>query len=129
VPLRVLLDEHISPDVAHRLAALGFDVVCARDRGLANKRIKDWELMAWCVEHQRAVCTQNGPDFEREHRRCLARGEHHYGVLIVGQWTPQQTYETLRQYLESNPDRDRLMDHVLILPMASPDTERDPSAR
>jgi hypothetical protein len=30
VPLRLLLDEHISPTIAYRLAELGNDVTCTR---------------------------------------------------------------------------------------------------
>jgi predicted nuclease of predicted toxin-antitoxin system len=104
VPLRILLDEHIKPDIAHRLTEEGVDVVCARDRGLANRKIPDWELMRWCIDHGRSVCTKNAKDLEREHERCRARGEDHPGVLTVGDWSPDAIYWALRQYLESQPD-------------------------
>jgi predicted nuclease of predicted toxin-antitoxin system len=49
VTVRILLDEHLKPSIAHDLTALGFDVVCARDRGLANRRVPDWQLMDYCI--------------------------------------------------------------------------------
>lgn len=103
MPIRLLLDAHISPQVAYRLSALGYDVVPVRDRGLLHA--EDWELMAWCIQHQSTMCTQNGKDFEEQHRRCQVRGEDHYGVLVVsGRWTQEQTAEALRLYLEAYAD-------------------------
>ena len=118
MPLKLLTDEHISPTVAHRLVELGFDALCARDRGLLGW--KDWELMPWCIEHQRAICTKNGPDFEREHHRCLARGESHPGVLVAGEWTPDEIYWALRSYLEADPER-ILTNTVVFLETVTPE--------
>jgi predicted nuclease of predicted toxin-antitoxin system len=121
VPLRVLLDEHIKPEIAHRLTELGYDVVCARDRGLANRKIPDWELMRWCIINERAICTQNGPHFRREHEECQRRGEQHYGVLVVGRmWSTEQIYWALREYLEASPDPALLMNQVIALSEAMP---------
>jgi predicted nuclease of predicted toxin-antitoxin system len=116
VPLRILTDAHISPTVAHRLTALGFDLVCARDRGLQNW--DDWDLMAWCIREQHAICTKNRRHFEREHRRCLERGEQHFGVLIIGDWTTDEICWALRQYLEAEPDRS-LSNQVVYMTKAS----------
>jgi Domain of unknown function (DUF5615) len=44
---KLLPDEHISSEIAHRLVALGFDVTSVRDRGLLS--LKDWQLMDWCI--------------------------------------------------------------------------------
>jgi predicted nuclease of predicted toxin-antitoxin system len=82
VPLRILLDEHISPTVAHELTELFYDVAAVRDRGLL--RLDDWDLMAWCVQNHRAICTKNRAHFEREHRLRQQRGQDHHGILIVG---------------------------------------------
>jgi hypothetical protein len=118
VALSILLDAHLSPDTAHRLTALGFDVVPARDRRLL--RWKDWALMDWCVEHQFIMCTRNRKDFEREHRRCRDRGIDHPGVLIVGdEWSDEAIYWALRQCLESSPDPALLRNQVYHLPPAT----------
>ena len=50
MPLAILTDEHIAIEIAHRLVDLGFDVVCARDRGLLRR--KDWELMPRYITHR-----------------------------------------------------------------------------
>jgi predicted nuclease of predicted toxin-antitoxin system len=102
VPLRVILDEHISPTVALRLQPLGCDVVSIRDRGWLGK--KDWELMPLCIRHRYTMFTNNADDWKREHARCLARGETHPGVLIVGDWTTEEYYWALRAYFEASPD-------------------------
>jgi predicted nuclease of predicted toxin-antitoxin system len=117
VPPRILTDAHISPSVSHNLTALGFDVVCARDRGLQDW--EDWDLMAWCIKEQRAICTKNRRHFEREHQRCQDRGERHYGVLIVGEWTTEEIYRTLRYYLEVDPSHAPI-NQVEYLQKASP---------
>lgn len=117
--LAVLLDEHLSVEIAYRLTSLGFDVVPLRDRGLLHR--KDWQLMQWCREHGYAICTRNGADFEAEHRRCRDRGENHLGVLIVGQdWSQEEIYWALRQFLEEDPEPLLLQNQVLKLPKATP---------
>ena len=63
---KLLLDEHLSPTIAHRLTALGFDVTSVRDRGLLG--LDDWDLMEWCGKEGRAICTRNAeldPSFRR----------------------------------------------------------------
>ena len=57
--VRLLMDEDISPSVALRLAALGYDVTSVRDRGRLGW--KDWQLFPWCCEQGLAICTANGP--------------------------------------------------------------------
>jgi predicted nuclease of predicted toxin-antitoxin system len=116
--MRVLTDENLSPTISHRLLALGLDVVCVHERGLLHR--EDWELMAWCIERQYAFCTKNRRHFEREHRNLRARGRDHFGILIVGDWTPEEIYWSLREFIESDPDR-ILTNQVVFLEKASPE--------
>lgn len=125
MPISILTDEQISPQVAHRLVQDGFDVICVRDRSLLGWN--DWELMDWCIQNGRAICTKNGPDFEREHARCLARGEEHPGVLILEEWPRDVIYWALRQFLEENDDPTLLMNQVVRLAQASPEFIRNRS--
>jgi hypothetical protein len=119
VSLRLLTDEHIAPEISHRLTVLGFDVVCVRDRGLLHQ--EDWELMRWCVDHQYAICTRNRRHFERQHRDFRSRGELHNGILILDiEWTPEEICWALRQYLESGPDPALLVNQVKYIPPATP---------
>jgi predicted nuclease of predicted toxin-antitoxin system len=73
VPPKLLLDEHLSSTLAHRLTDMGFDVTSVRDRGLLG--FEDWDLTEWCDSEGRAVCTRNAPDFRKEHEKYLARGK------------------------------------------------------
>lgn len=110
---KLLLDEHLSPTIAHRLTALGFDVTSVRDRGMLSR--KDWELMPWCISEGRAICTRDDEDFEREHEKCLARGEIHFGILTVGEWTTEETFHVLLVFLETAED-DALLGRIVALP-------------
>jgi predicted nuclease of predicted toxin-antitoxin system len=110
---RLLLDEHLSPTIAHRLTALGFDVTCTRDRGLLSDQ--DWDLMAWCANEGRAICTRNRVHFLREHEKCQARGEIHFGILIVGEWTREQTLQALLTFLQTTED-DAILGQLIALP-------------
>jgi hypothetical protein len=126
VPLRVLTDEHVTPEVSHRLQAVGYEVACVRDRGLLH--CEDWELMRWCIDHEYAICTHNRRHFEREHRHCQARGEVHCGILILEvEWPRDDIYWALRQYLEGDPDPALLKNQVEYLLRASPDFVRERS--
>jgi predicted nuclease of predicted toxin-antitoxin system len=118
VPLRVLTDEHLSPTIGPDLATLGYDVVPVHHRGLLGW--EDWDLMAWCAREQRAICTNNAHDFEREHRRYEQRGEDHWGILIVGDWTTDEIYWSLCEFLESHPE-EALLNQVVYLSKAPPD--------
>jgi predicted nuclease of predicted toxin-antitoxin system len=118
LPIAILLDEHIKLQTAYRLMEQGYDVVPARDRGLLDW--DDWDLIKWCREQRRAICTRNGPDFEREHEHCRQRGDEHFGVLVVGNdWSQEEIYWALRQHLEASPDPALLMNQVIRLPKAA----------
>jgi predicted nuclease of predicted toxin-antitoxin system len=116
----ILLDEHIRLETAYRLAALGFDVVPLRDRGLLE--VTDWALMAWCRAHARAICTRNRADFEQEHQRHRDRGDDHPGILIVERdWSQDVIYWALRQFLEADPEPDQIANQVIELAPATPE--------
>src|SRR5205807_6078143 len=95
----ILLDEHISPDVAQWLTADGHTVTCLRDRGLLRQH--DWQIFKWCQDNGYAVCTKNGADFRKEHERSLRRGDPHRGILVVGEWSTSEVYQALKQFLAS----------------------------
>jgi predicted nuclease of predicted toxin-antitoxin system len=103
---KLLLDEHLSPTVAHRLTALHFDVTCVRDRGLSG--LKDWQLMEWCAGEGRAICTENERDFRKEHQRYLAEGRDHFGIIIVDEWPTERLCRVLAAFLERTGDIDLL---------------------
>lgn len=109
---KLLLDEHLSPTIAHRLTALGFDVTSVRDRGLLG--VDDWDLMEWCGQEGRAICTRDDEDFEREHEEYRAREEIHFGIVTLGDWATEQTFIALKAFLESTEDIDLLNQFVTL---------------
>jgi predicted nuclease of predicted toxin-antitoxin system len=113
VPPKLLLDEHLSSTLAYRLTNLGFDVTSVRDRGLLG--LEDWDLMEWCGNEGRAICTRNVPHFRKEHEKYLARGEIHFGIVTVGEWTIEQTFVVLKAFLESTEDIDLLNQLVALV--------------
>ena len=62
----------------------------------------------------RAICTRDDEDFEREHNSRLARGEIHFGIVTVGDWTVDQTFVALQAFLESVEDTDMLNQFVTL---------------
>jgi predicted nuclease of predicted toxin-antitoxin system len=112
---KLVLDENLSPSVAHRLAALGYDVTCLRDRGLLGG--DDWDLMAWCEGEGRAICTQNIRHFEREHERYQASARVHFGIVTVEDWTTERIFRALKAFLERTRDIDLLNE---LLPLEEP---------
>jgi predicted nuclease of predicted toxin-antitoxin system len=110
---KLLLDEHISPVIARRLTDLAFDVTCVRDRGLLG--LEDWDLLDWCGNEGRAICTRNAADFRKEHEKWCARGEVHFGIVTVGEWATEQTFVALRAFLESTEDTD-VLGRFVVLP-------------
>jgi predicted nuclease of predicted toxin-antitoxin system len=114
---KLLLDEHLSPSVAHRLTELFFDVTCVRDRGLAG--LKDWQLMEWCVNEGRALCTENARDFEKQHEQYLAAGTDHHGIITVPEWPTEQLFRTLQAFLARTDGAD-MLNRLVALDEPSP---------
>jgi predicted nuclease of predicted toxin-antitoxin system len=103
---KLLLDEHLSTSIAHRLSACGFDVSCVRDRGLLG--LDDWELLDWCASDGRAICTENERHFKRQHELYLAAGKDHYGVITVEEWPTEKLFHALQAFRGHTEDIDLL---------------------
>lgn len=78
-PVKLLLDENLSPTVALRLRAEGIDVVHVRDRGLLAGT--DAEVFAKAFEEDRVVVTSNIDDFVP----MVIQAEVHGGVVLVAE--------------------------------------------
>jgi hypothetical protein len=109
----------LSPEVAHRLTADGYDVICLRDRG-AMLRAHDAPILDYAVREGRAVCTKNARHFQREHEQYQERGEIHFGILALGDWRREAVYWALRQLLETHEDVD-LLNEFRWIEEASPE--------
>jgi uncharacterized protein (DUF433 family) len=62
-------DENVPFELVELLAALGHDVLTARDDGRANRGINDPDVMQRAITLGRAVLTNNRNDYHRLHRR------------------------------------------------------------
>jgi predicted nuclease of predicted toxin-antitoxin system len=75
---RFLIDENLSPLLAHHLASVhGFDAVHVRDCGLLGA--PDEDVLAQAIMENRVVVTSNGADF----RKLGARTPGHSGLAIL----------------------------------------------
>ena len=80
--LRLLLDEHISPDVAEQLRARGIDAVavsaCSELRGR-----DDPDLLEAATAESRAVVTRNLRDFLPLDSQWASQDRRHAGIVCV----------------------------------------------
>ncbi len=80
--LRLLLDEHHDPEVAHRLRELGHDVTAVAEREDLRGRPDD-EIFAAAIAEGRAVVTENVRDFAILARDAIELDRHHAGVIFT----------------------------------------------
>jgi len=80
--VRLLLDEHYSPEIARQLRARGHEVVAVAERAdLVG--LSDEELLRRMAQEQRAIMTNNVKDFVPLTSRALLEGSDHYGLLLT----------------------------------------------
>lgn len=82
--MRLLLDEHFSPEIARQLRGRGHDVIAVRERTELHG-LSDADLLAWASARmqRRAIVTENVADFVELHRRALLRGLPHAGLVFT----------------------------------------------
>lgn len=78
---KLYADEHFPRKLTQLLRELGHDVLTVQEAGNADLRSPDEEVIAYAIEHQRAVITMNRRHFVRLHREL----SHHYGVIVCTQ--------------------------------------------
>ena len=122
--MRVFLDEQISPAVSSRLRERGFDVVSPHDLGTCG--LSDVHQFAWAASNGRAIVTYNIPDFRPIADQYLARGQDHFGLILVSERSiPQRDLggllRALAAVLAGRPADDALRNQVVFLrPLPSP---------
>jgi predicted nuclease of predicted toxin-antitoxin system len=96
--LRLLVDECLSPRIALRLNATGrHDAVHPLHVG--RRAEPDHRVVAWSLEEDRVIVTENGRDF----RRLLGRLDVHPGLIVLPALKREATWSLLRAaiaYLE-----------------------------
>jgi predicted nuclease of predicted toxin-antitoxin system len=82
--VKLLLDEMYSAVVAEQLRARGHDVVSVHDPEYRRfEGASDEELFAAALAEDRALVTENVPDFRRLEADALARGEAHAALIFT----------------------------------------------
>jgi predicted nuclease of predicted toxin-antitoxin system len=80
--LKLLLDEMYASAVAEQLRERDHDVIAVAER--ADLRgTPDEDLLAWARTEDRALVTDNQRDFIPIHRRCIAGGHDHKGLILT----------------------------------------------
>lgn len=120
--MRLLLDEHLSPEIARQLRSRRHDVEAAVERpDLVS--LPDHELFARMAAEQRAILTNNVPDYVKLFNAALGRGQEHYGLLLVddrsmprGRNTIGLFVRVLDELLQAHPAEDALRNQLRWLP-------------
>ena len=98
--MRLLLDEHFSPEIARQLRARGQDVVAAREHpGLHG--LPDRELLAFASREGRAIVTENVADFAELHRQWVMGGETHAGIIYTSPHRFPRTKRAIGRMLQA----------------------------
>lgn len=80
--MRLLLDEHYSPEIARQLRTRGHDVVAVAERAdLVG--LGDDELLRRMAREQRAILTKNVKDFVPLSSRAALERDDHFGPLLT----------------------------------------------
>lgn len=80
--MRLLLDEHFSPEIARQLRARGHDAVAAREE-VGAPGLSDRDLFDLAARRRRAIVTENVADFVELHRAAIVTGQPHFGLVFT----------------------------------------------
>lgn len=132
--MKLLLDEHYSPEIARQLRTRGHDVVAFAARAdLVG--LSDDELLRRMAQEQRAIMTNNVKDFVPLTSRAAAGGDEHSGVLLTSDKSlPRRsdaigrTVAALDEFLQRHQAKDSLRNQVrwLTTPSAPAGNNRGP---
>ena len=81
----LFFDEHVSHDLAVRLAKIDCDVLTTSAAGRANQAINDSDQLAFATEQGRALFTYNARDFDVLARQWASEGRSHMGIIVSDQ--------------------------------------------
>jgi len=114
VRLRLLLDEHLSPEIARQLRAQGHDVIAVGERADLRGR-PDRVHFASRPDQQRAIVTRDLGDFRPLLADGVRRGTPTYGIVGLADRFPLsrahsgRLVRALAALLETNPEPDAII--------------------
>ncbi len=122
-PLKLLLDEMISPRIAREVRDMGFDVQAIKADRPALEAASDRDVLRGAAAEHRALVTNDVLDFGLLHGKMLAAGEDHYGIVFTRDAAMPRNgasmalwVKTLVGLLEANPADDALRNRIHHLP-------------
>jgi predicted nuclease of predicted toxin-antitoxin system len=124
--LRLLLDEHLSPEIARQLRNRGHDVVAVGEHPDLKGR-SDHVHFACLADEQRVIVTQDLRDFRPLLAAAMRTGTPTYGLICVSRrFQPSgaqcgRLVRALDHFLERNPDADAVMSRGGELWLEDPD--------
>jgi predicted nuclease of predicted toxin-antitoxin system len=96
--VRLLLDEHYSPEIARQLRSRGHDVIAVAERSdLVG--LGDDELLWRMARERRAIMTNNVKDFVPLANRAALEGREHYGLLLTSDRSMPRHLDTIGQFV------------------------------
>lgn len=114
-PVKLLLDEHFSPEIARQLRARGHDVIAVKEHPELIGRA-DRVHFASMPQQRRAIVTQDLGDFRPLLARAMREGAKTYGLICVparvslSRGTIGQVVDSLEHLLQQHPGDDDLVD-------------------
>jgi predicted nuclease of predicted toxin-antitoxin system len=120
--LRLLLDEHLSPEIARRLRSRGHDVEAVAERPELVS-LADHELFARMAAERRAIVTNNVADYVPLLNARLVAGDDSYGLLLTDDRSMPRSRNTiglfvrvLAKFLNAHAAEDALLNQLHWLP-------------
>jgi len=120
--LRLLLDEHYSPEIARQLRRRGHDVASVKER-IDLVGVSDEELFRRMASERRAIVTNDVDDFTLILGRLASAEEEHFGLLFTSDRSMPRNRQSiglfvrvLGQLLRQNPSEDAFRNRVRWLP-------------
>lgn len=113
--VRLLLDEHFSPEIARQLRTRGHDVIAVKEHPEPIGRA-DRVHFASMPEQRRAIVTQDLGDFRPLLSEAMRAGAKTYGLVCVPARIPLsrgavgQVVASLEQVLQAHPGDEDLID-------------------
>ena len=98
--MRLLLDEHYSPEIARQLRTRDNDVVAVAERAdLVG--LSDDELLRRMAHEQRAIMTNNIKDFMPLAIRAAVAADDHYGLVLTSDRSMPRRGDTIGRFVDA----------------------------
>ena len=116
--MKVLLDEHFSPEIARQLRDRGHDALAVREHPDA-RGLSDRDVLTLATTQRRAVVTENVADFIELHRAAIITNTPHFGLVFTSSRQFPRTrraigrlVRALEALLSAHPSTDDLRDQT-----------------